>query len=193
MPVGYCKRNYVATPIAAVISDVESLPGKINTVPDTWDGVIDLANAIFCIARSRKKSETAFICQSHWHTFAISPRDFVISFDGSSVLRFWTLHRHTRQYAMLMTSWARAWRVERSRCQRCETNAVKIWRPDISGKVWGPAFWMCHGFPSKSKAQFTWHLLPQRRGPQRPWKQEQQFLKGAESRGGAGHAKPRGA
>ena len=61
MPVGYCKRNYVATPIAAVISDVESLPGKINTVPDTWDGVIDLANAIFCIARSRKKSETAFV------------------------------------------------------------------------------------------------------------------------------------
>ena len=61
MPVGYCKRNYVVTPIAAVISNVELLPWKINTVPDTWDGVIDLANAIFCIARSRKKSETVLL------------------------------------------------------------------------------------------------------------------------------------
>lgn len=61
MTVGYCKRNYVVTPIAAVISDVESLPGKINTVPDTWEGVIDLANVIFCIARSRKKSETLLL------------------------------------------------------------------------------------------------------------------------------------
>lgn len=61
MTVGYCRCNYVVTPIAAVISDVESLPGKINTVPDTWEGVIDLANVTFCIARSRKKSETLLL------------------------------------------------------------------------------------------------------------------------------------
>ena len=109
---------------------------------------------LYC-KKQKKIRNPAFICQGHWHTFAILPRDFIISFDGSSVLRLWTLPRHTRQCAMLMTSWARAWRVERKRCQKCKTNAMKIRRPDISGKVWDPVFWMCHDFPSRVK-----HSLP---------------------------------
>lgn len=85
MPVGYCKHNYVVTPIAAAISDVVLSLGKINTVPDTWYAVIDLANAFYCIARSRKDQKPCrFFVRVN---SAPLPRDFIISFDGSSILR----------------------------------------------------------------------------------------------------------
>lgn len=56
----YCKLRQMVTPIPAAVPDVVSLLEQIYTSPDTYYGVIDLANALFLVPDSEDHQKQSY-------------------------------------------------------------------------------------------------------------------------------------